>query len=105
MQAGQIAMIVHRTLAVAEARAPISVQGTFIVAGSDFDAFAKIGNVLGTATQDILIVHGRKNAYSLRPAGAGGRQPSPFGCTAKSQDADAATCLAAMGCTVWIEAA
>jgi hypothetical protein len=51
-----IALILHRALAVAELRAPVSAQGTFIPAGNSFDAFAAMGKVLGTATRDILIV-------------------------------------------------
>jgi len=56
-QAGQeIVLLLHRTLAVAEVRAPVSAQGTFIAAGNSFDAFAAVGKVLGSATGDILIV-------------------------------------------------
>jgi hypothetical protein len=51
-----IALILYRALAVAEVRAPVSAQGTFIPAGNSFDAFAAVGKVLGTATRDILIV-------------------------------------------------
>jgi hypothetical protein len=56
-RAGQdIALILYRALAIAEVRAPVSAQGTFILAGNSFDAFAAMGKVLGTATRDILIV-------------------------------------------------
>jgi hypothetical protein len=51
-----IALILYRALAVAEVRAPVSAQGTFIAAGNSFDAFAAMGKVLGTAKGDILIV-------------------------------------------------
>jgi hypothetical protein len=51
-----IALVLYRALAVAEIRAPLSAQGTFIPAGNSFDAFAAMGKVLGTATRDILIV-------------------------------------------------
>jgi hypothetical protein len=56
-KAGQdIALILYRALAVAEVRAPVSAQGTFVAAGNSFDAFAAMGKVLGTATRDILVV-------------------------------------------------
>jgi hypothetical protein len=54
--AQEIPLLLHRALAVAELRAPLSAQGTFIPAGNSFDAFAAMGKVLGTATRDILIV-------------------------------------------------
>ena len=48
--------MLHRALAVAEMRAPVSAQGAFIAAGNSFDAFAAVGKVLATATGDILII-------------------------------------------------
>jgi hypothetical protein len=51
-----IGLILYRALAVAEVRAPVSTQGTFIPAGNSFDALVAVGKVLGTATRDILIV-------------------------------------------------
>ena len=56
-KAGQdIAILVHRALAVAELRAPVSAQGAFIASGNSFDAFAAVGKVLKSASRDILIV-------------------------------------------------
>jgi hypothetical protein len=54
--AQEIPLLLHRALAVAELRAPLSAQGTFIPAGNSFDAFAAVGKVLAPATGDVLIV-------------------------------------------------
>jgi hypothetical protein len=54
--AKEIAMVLHRALAAAELKAPVSVVGAFIPAGNAFDAMATIGKVLGTAKQSALIV-------------------------------------------------
>jgi hypothetical protein len=54
--AAEIRAIVYRALAVAESRAPASAQGAFIAAGNVFDAMARIGKVLGTASRDVLII-------------------------------------------------
>lgn len=54
--AQQIASIVFRTLASAEAKAPASAQGAFIAAGAHFDAFQVIAKVLADAKRDVLIV-------------------------------------------------
>lgn len=51
-----IALLLHRALAKAELKAPISAQGAFIPAGNAFDAFAIVGKVLAAATRDLLIV-------------------------------------------------
>jgi hypothetical protein len=51
-----IFQILHRSLAVAELSAPATAQGTFIPAGSSFDALAAIGKVLSSATNTLLIV-------------------------------------------------
>ena len=51
-----IAVLVNQALAKAELKAPAAVQGTFIVAGHTFDAFRAVGQVLGTAKADVLIV-------------------------------------------------
>ena len=52
----EIMAIIYRTMAVAELNAPASAQGTFIPAGSTFDAMAAVGKVLQMATSDVLIV-------------------------------------------------
>lgn len=54
--AQMINAILHRTLAVAELKAPVSAQGAFIPAGSAFTALAAIGKVLKTSTADVLLV-------------------------------------------------
>ena len=54
--AQDIAIILHRALAAAELRAPVSAQGSFIPAGNAFDAMAAIGKVLETAKRDVLVV-------------------------------------------------
>lgn len=54
--AHQIAAVVYRTLARAEADAPASARGAFIAVGAGFDALQAIGKVLSTAKQDVLIV-------------------------------------------------
>jgi hypothetical protein len=51
-----IASILYRALAVAEIHAPVSVSGSFILAGNALDAMAAIGKVLQTAKRDVLIV-------------------------------------------------
>jgi len=52
----KIRAILYRALARAELKAPASAQGAFIPAGNSFEAFAAVGNVLGTATADVLMV-------------------------------------------------
>src|SRR5262249_1758664 len=51
-----ITLILHRALAAAELHAPVSAQGSFILAGNVFDAMAAIGKVLEAATRHVLIV-------------------------------------------------
>jgi hypothetical protein len=53
---GLVRALVYRALAYAESRAPVSVRGAFIPAGSPFTALASIGAVLKTATHDVFIV-------------------------------------------------
>jgi phosphatidylserine/phosphatidylglycerophosphate/cardiolipin synthase-like enzyme len=54
--ARSIVLIMHRAVSVAELKAPVKSQGSFIPAGNSFDAFAAFAKVLGTATNDILMV-------------------------------------------------
>lgn len=51
-----VTSIVFRALAIAERNAPFAMQGSFIPAGSAFDAFAAVSKVLSLAKADILIV-------------------------------------------------
>jgi hypothetical protein len=60
-----IAAIVYGALAKAELNAPAATQGTFIIAGHTFDAYAAVGKVLGTAKADVLIVDGYADAVVL----------------------------------------
>jgi len=46
----------YRALAVSEAKAPTAMSGTFVPAGSQFDALAALGKVFREAKSDILIV-------------------------------------------------
>ena len=55
-RADLIANIFQRALAVAELRAPVSSQGAFIATGNQFDAFAGIAKVLGSARRNVMIV-------------------------------------------------
>lgn len=54
--AQEITFILHRALAAAELRAPVSLSGSFIPAGSALDGMAVIGKVLQTAKRDVLII-------------------------------------------------
>lgn len=45
--------ILYQVLAIAELEAPPGVKGTFIPAGSSFDAFAALSKVMQTATRDV----------------------------------------------------
>lgn len=54
--AEMIRLVLYRVLAIAELSAPASARGAFIPAGNSFDAFASLGKILRSATQDILIV-------------------------------------------------
>jgi len=54
--AQQIAAIVYRALAYAEAKAPTAARGGFVAVGAALDALQLIGKILAEATQDALIV-------------------------------------------------
>lgn len=54
--ARDIAIIVHRALATAEVRAPVTAQGAFVPAGTPFDAFSAVGKVLSAAKVRLMIV-------------------------------------------------
>ncbi len=54
--ADQIRTIAYRALAVAEAKAPAAVQGSFIATGQGFDAFAAVGKILQSANADVFLV-------------------------------------------------
>jgi hypothetical protein len=54
--ADQIRTIAYRALALAEAKAPAAVQGSFIPSGHGFDAFSALGKIFASATRDILLV-------------------------------------------------
>jgi hypothetical protein len=54
--ASQLAMYVHRALAIAEVRAPVAARAAFIPVGNAFDAMVAVGRILGGATRDLLIV-------------------------------------------------
>ena len=55
MNSHQIAVILHRALARAEANAPTPAQGAFIPVGAEFAALQQIGSVLRRARTDLLI--------------------------------------------------
>lgn len=52
----EIFAILHRALASAELQAPTSAQGSFVAAGDEFEAFAKVARILEQAENDLLIV-------------------------------------------------
>lgn len=54
--AHEITAIVYRAFAVAEARAPAGVSGTFIPVGNSFDVFSALSKVFQTAAREVLIV-------------------------------------------------
>jgi hypothetical protein len=54
--AQRIAAVVHRALAKAELRAPVSSRGAFIPAARPFDAFAAVAKVFSEAKSTILVV-------------------------------------------------
>ncbi|MCH2546939.1 MAG: phosphatidylserine/phosphatidylglycerophosphate/cardiolipin synthase family protein [Alphaproteobacteria bacterium] len=54
--ARKIQNILCRVLAIAELKAPVSVQGSFIPAGGSFDAFAVISKVFSKANSEIIVV-------------------------------------------------
>jgi hypothetical protein len=54
--ATEIAAILHRALAVAELRAPVEARGAFIPVGHAFAAFAAFGQVVGSSTNDVLMI-------------------------------------------------
>ena len=56
MLSKEISSIMVRSLGLAELRAPLISQGAFIPVGNAFDAQVAIGNILATATADLLIV-------------------------------------------------
>ena len=51
-----IAAVVYQAFAKAELAAPAALQGTFIIAGHTFDAYAAVSKVLGTAATDLLMI-------------------------------------------------
>jgi hypothetical protein len=48
--------ILYRALGRIELRVPAGLQGTFIPAASPYDAFVAVGQVLCSATGDLLII-------------------------------------------------
>jgi hypothetical protein len=60
-----VAGILYRALARAELRAPSTVQGTFIPAGSPLEAFAAVGKALEGATQDVMFIDPYSDAKLL----------------------------------------
>jgi hypothetical protein len=65
MQAGIIAMLVHRALAFAEACAPAPLQGTFIHVGDQFEALIAVKKVLDRAKRHFLLVDPYMDANAL----------------------------------------
>lgn len=73
-----ITTILYRALAVAELRAPVSVQGSFIPAGNAFDAMTAVGKVLQSAANDILIVDPYMDEKALSDFAALAREGVPI---------------------------
>ena len=63
-----IAAVVYQAFAKAELAAPAALQGTFIIAGHTFDAYAAVSKVLGTATTDLLMIDPYADAKILQYA-------------------------------------
>jgi hypothetical protein len=62
---GKVINILHRALAIAELRAPVSAQGAFIAAKSPFEAIAAIDKVMSDAVSDVFIVDPYMEANAL----------------------------------------
>lgn len=52
----ELRAVMYRVLAQAEYHVPSAMSGAFIPIGQPFDAFAAIGRLISTATQNVLIV-------------------------------------------------
>lgn len=63
--AQQIAAVVYRALAVAEANAPTTTRGAFVGVGASLDALQVVGKVLAEAKFDVLIVDAYMDAKVL----------------------------------------
>jgi hypothetical protein len=64
--AQKIAAVVYEALAKAKLAAPAAVQGGFFAAGHTFDAYARVIEVLGAATTDLLMVDPYADAKILQ---------------------------------------
>jgi len=56
LNAQQIKSIAYRTLANAEANAPIAAKGMFVGVGASFDALKAVGQVMSQAIADVLVI-------------------------------------------------
>lgn len=63
--AQQIAAVVYRALAVAEANAPATTRGAFVGVGAALDALQVVGKVLAEAKRDVLLVDAYMDAKVL----------------------------------------
>jgi hypothetical protein len=61
----EIKNILFRALAFAELGAPSAVQGAFIAAGNQFDAFSAVSKILGEAKRTVLFVDPYMDATAL----------------------------------------
>ena len=61
----QIAAIVYRALAHAEADAPAAARGSYVGIGATFDALKAIGQVLAQARGDVLVVDAYMDVKTL----------------------------------------
>ena len=52
----RISQIRYRALVIAELDAPAGAKGSFVAAGSVFDALASLSKILGSATKEALVV-------------------------------------------------
>ena len=76
LNAQTIATVVYQALAKAKLAAPAALQGTFIIAGHTFDAYAAVSKVLGTATTDLLMIDPYADAKILQYAVSAPKQVS-----------------------------
>lgn len=56
LMAQEVAAVMYRALARAEASVPAATQGAFLAAAKPFDTFAMVGKVLASAKKTVLIV-------------------------------------------------
>lgn len=67
--AHEITSIVYRAFAIAEAKAPAGMSGTFIPVGNSFDVFSALAKLFQTASSEVLIIDPYMNETALTEFG------------------------------------